>query len=57
MAAVLIGILLLAILGLGWQTFISGIAAGAQRVADNPLVDWAREYLQIFTRGTTELED
>lgn len=49
-AAVLIGILVLAILGLGWQTFFSGIAKGAQQVVDNPLVDGAKEYLGDFAK-------
>jgi hypothetical protein len=45
LAAIFIGILLLAVIGLGWETFFSGIARGAQQVVDNPLVDGAREYL------------
>jgi hypothetical protein len=39
LTAVLIGILALAILGLGWQTFFSGVARGAQQAVDNPVVD------------------
>jgi len=50
--AVLLGILVLALLGLGWQTFFSGIARGAQHVVDNPVVDGAKEYLGNFTKGT-----
>lgn len=50
MAAILIGILVLAILGLGWQTFFSGIAKGAQQVVDNPIVDGAKEYLGDFSK-------
>lgn len=48
LTAVLIGILALAILGLGWQTFFSGVARGAQQAVDNPVVDGAREYLGNF---------
>ena len=48
LAAIFIGILVLAVVGLGWETFFSGIAMGAQRVVDNPLVDGAKEYLGDF---------
>lgn len=44
LAIIFVGILALAIIGLGWQTFFFGIARGAQQVVDNPLVDEAREY-------------
>jgi hypothetical protein len=54
LAAVLVGILVLAILGLGWQTFFSGIARGAQNVVDNPVVDGAKEYLGNFTMDTSK---
>jgi hypothetical protein len=45
LAAILIGILVLAIIGLGWQTFFSGLASGVRQVVNNPLVDEAKEYL------------
>ncbi|AFU59396.1 hypothetical protein Ngar_c24720 [Candidatus Nitrososphaera gargensis Ga9.2] len=48
LAAILIGILVLAIIGLGWQKFFSGIASGARQVVDNPLVEEAKEYLGGF---------
>jgi len=44
----LICILVLVIIGLGWQTFFSGIASGARQVVDNPLVQEAKEYLGGF---------
>ena len=40
---IFVGIMALAILGFGWQTFFLGIARGAQQVVDNPLVE-AKEY-------------
>lgn len=44
LAAVIVGIMVLAIIGLGWQTFFFGVAKGAQQVVDNPIVDEAKEY-------------
>jgi hypothetical protein len=35
---IIIGIVVLAIIGLGWQTFFSGIWNGAQRIGQNPIV-------------------
>jgi hypothetical protein len=54
LAAIFIGILLLAMIGLGWETFFSGIARGAQKVVDNPLVDEAKEYLDDFGGNDTK---
>jgi hypothetical protein len=35
---VIIAIVILAIIGLGWQTFFSGVWQGAQKIGQNPLV-------------------
>ncbi len=35
---IIIAIIILAIIGLGWQTFFSGIWQGAQKVGQNPVV-------------------
>jgi hypothetical protein len=35
---VVIAIVILAIIGLGWQTFFSGVWQGAQKIGENPLV-------------------
>ena len=35
---VVIAIVILAIIGLGWQAFFSGVWQGAQKVGQNPLV-------------------
>jgi hypothetical protein len=35
---VVIAVVILAIIGLGWQTFFSGVWQGAQKVGQNPLV-------------------
>lgn len=35
---ILVAVLVLAVLGLGWQTFFSGIVDGAKKVGENPLV-------------------
>ena len=35
---VVIAVVILAIIGLGWQAFFSGVWQGAQKVGQNPLV-------------------
>ena len=53
----LLAILALAIVGLGWQTFFSGIAEGARQVVQNPLVENAAsgaKYLGDFAKDATE---
>jgi hypothetical protein len=56
LAAVIVGIMILAIIGLGWQTFFFGIAKGAQQVVDNPIVDEAKEYWGELS-GTAKRSD
>lgn len=34
---IMIGVLILVIIGIGWQAFISGLFEGAKKVGDNPL--------------------
>lgn len=54
---IFIGILVLAIIGLGWQTFFFGLAKGAQQVVDNPLVEEAKEYWSDLAEGTAKRID
>ena len=35
---IIIGVVVLAIIGLGWQMFFSGIWNGAQRIGQNPVI-------------------
>lgn len=35
---IVIAVIILAIIGLGWQTFFSGIWQGAQKIGENPVV-------------------
>lgn len=35
---IIIGVLILVVIGIGWQTFFSGILDGAKKVGDSPLV-------------------
>jgi hypothetical protein len=35
---IVIAVIILAIIGLGWQTFFSGLWQGAQNVGQNPVV-------------------
>lgn len=50
---ILIGVLVLVILGLGWEAFFSGIVDGAQKVGDNPLVRNATGEVQELVRDKT----
>ncbi|HEX6562298.1 MAG TPA: hypothetical protein VF016_09765 [Nitrososphaera sp.] len=36
---IVVGIVVLAIIGLGWQTFFSGIVQGARKIGDNPVIE------------------
>ncbi|AIF83602.1 hypothetical protein NTE_01539 [Candidatus Nitrososphaera evergladensis SR1] len=36
---IVVGIVVLAIIGLGWQTFFSGIIQGAKKIGDNPVIE------------------
>jgi hypothetical protein len=35
---IIIGVVILAIIGLGWQTFFSGVIQGVQKIGQNPVV-------------------
>jgi hypothetical protein len=51
-AGILIIIVLLALLGLGWDTFISGVKKGADKVGLTPIVQGA---VQIVENGTRNI--
>lgn len=36
---IVIGVVILAIIGLGWETFFSGIAQGVEKLGQNPVVE------------------
>lgn len=36
---IVIGIVILAIIGLGWQTFFSGVVQGVEKLGQNPIVE------------------
>jgi hypothetical protein len=48
-AGILIIIILLALLGLGWDTFVSGVKKGADKAGTTPIMQGA---LQIVENGT-----
>ncbi|HVX03044.1 MAG TPA: hypothetical protein VHA09_07810 [Nitrososphaera sp.] len=35
---IVLGVVILAIIGLGWQTFLSGLVQGAKKIAENPII-------------------
>jgi hypothetical protein len=50
-AGILIIIVLLALLGLGWDTFVSGVKKGADKVGITPIVQGAVEIVSNGTRN------
>lgn len=54
---IMIGVVILAIIGLGLGTFLSGVWQGAQEVGSNPAVQnatgEAKEYIGNVTKNTT----
>ncbi len=50
-AGILIIIVLLALLGLGWDTFVSGVKKGADKVGLAPIVQGAIEVVENGTRN------
>jgi hypothetical protein len=36
---IIIGVVILAIIGLGWETFFSGVAQGVEKLGQNPVVE------------------
>ena len=50
-AGILIIIVLLALLGLGWDTFVSGVEKGADKVGITPILQRAVEIVENGTRN------
>jgi hypothetical protein len=50
-AGILIIIALLALLGLGWDTFVSGVKKGADKVGITPIVQGAVEIVENGTKN------
>jgi hypothetical protein len=50
-AGILIIIVLLALLGLGWDTFVSGVKRGADNAGLTPIVQGAVEIVESGTRN------
>jgi hypothetical protein len=50
-AGILIIIVLLALIGLGWDTFVSGVKKGADKVGITPIVQRAVEIVENGTQN------
>jgi hypothetical protein len=50
-AGILIIIVLLALLGLGWDTFVSGVKKGADKVGITPIMQGAVEIVENGTQN------
>ena len=59
LSLVIIGILALAIIGLGWQAFFSGVAKGFQQIFDGSAIvnvaSEAKEYLGSLAEGARRM--
>jgi hypothetical protein len=51
---IVLAVVILAIIGLGWQVFFSGIAEGAEKVLSNPAVKKATNEAQRFVANATD---
>jgi flagellar basal body-associated protein FliL len=47
-------VVVLAIIGLGWQTFFTGVSRGAEKVASSPLVRNVTDEAEEFVVNATE---
>jgi hypothetical protein len=51
---IVVAVVALAIIGLGWQTFFSGVARGAEKVASDPIVKNVTDEAEEFAANATE---
>ena len=51
---IIVAVVVLAIIGLGWQTFFSGISQGAEKVASNPFIKDATKEAKEFVGNATD---
>jgi flagellar basal body-associated protein FliL len=51
---IIVAVVILAIIGLGWQNFFSGVTQGAEKVASNPMIKNATDEAGEFVANTTE---
>jgi hypothetical protein len=50
---IVIGVVILAVIGLGWQAFFSGVAKGGEKVLSNPVVNNASNQAKEFAGNMT----
>jgi hypothetical protein len=50
---VVIGVIILAIIGLGWQTFLAGVKKGADKIGLTPII---KNHLEVLRRIFQVLE-
>ncbi|AIF82835.1 hypothetical protein NTE_00757 [Candidatus Nitrososphaera evergladensis SR1] len=55
---ILVGVVVLAVLGLGVRTFLSGLQQGVEKIANAPIIkDAAAKAKQLVSEGKDELEN
>lgn len=50
---IIVAVVILAIIGLGWQVFFSGVARGADKILGNPAVGKASDETKEFAANVT----
>ena len=51
---IVVAVLILAIIGLGWQTFFSGVSRGVEKIAGSPIVRNVTNEAEEFVVNATE---
>jgi hypothetical protein len=51
---IIVAVVVLAIIGLGWQTFFSGVWRGVEKVASSPIVRNVTNEAEEFVANATE---
>ncbi|MEW6603791.1 MAG: hypothetical protein AB1351_03765 [Thermoproteota archaeon] len=50
---IMLVVVILAIIGLGWQTFFTGVSRGGEKIASNPLVRNVTNEVEEFVANAT----
>lgn len=51
---IMLAVVILAIIGLGWQTFFSGVSRGGEKIASIPIVRNVTDEVEEFVANATD---
>ena len=51
---IMVAVVILAIVGLGWQTFFTGVSRGVEKIAGSPIVRNVTDEAEEFVANATE---